>query len=160
MMDKNREQLLSGFFKEFFTWKADNLMYWILAGIADTGGIVAMCIPYQNMSKNLWGLAALLVYAGAAEYISPYIFYQSGTKSERVYDTIKYLPVSLRELKLFRIKKVTIFCLKMFAIFLAGQLILSLICFQTIGLGNFLYPLVSGLIVPLGLCYAYLCIVK
>ena len=159
-MDKDREQLLNSFFKEFFTWKADNLGLWILAGIADTGAIVAMCIPYQNITKNTWGIATLLVYAGVMEYISPYIIYQSGTQSKRFYDTIKYLPVSLSELKLFRIKKVIIFCLKMFVIFLAGQLICSLICFHTIGWGNILYPLVCGLIIPLGLSCGYLCITK
>ena len=149
-IDKEREEVLTGFFKNFFSWKADNIGYWIVAVMVELEAVVVMCIPFQNLNKeNVWWVSLLFVVGGALLYISPYIYYRDGMKERHIYDTIKYLPVSSEELKFFRWKKSGIFCLKMFGIFFAGQMISSLICFQQIGWSNLLFPIVGGLLLPL-----------
>ena len=160
-IDKDREEVLAGFFKNFFSWKADNIGYWIVAAMAELYAIVVMCIPFQNLIKeNIWRVTFILTVGGAIEYICPYIFYRDGRKNRRIYDTIKYLPVSLEELKLFRLKKSVKFCLKMFGIFFAGQIIFSLICFHQIGWGNLLFPIIGGLLIPLVMSGIYVWTVK
>ena len=150
MISKNREQMLNNFFKEFFTWKADNIGIWILAGLLEFVCAILMFIPFQNArEEGVMGFAALLAILGTANYINPYIFYLNEGKRNRIYKVINYLPVSLKELRLFRLKKVTLFCVKMFLIFLAGQVIFSLICFHGISWGNLIYPFVCGLVAPM-----------
>lgn len=150
MISKNREQVIDKFFKEFFTWKADNIGMWIVAGFMEVICVGFMCIPFQNMiEEGLVGIAAILAVLGAWYYINPYIFYMDEGKRRRIYYVINYLPVSLKELRIFRLKKVTLFCLKMFLIFIVGQLIFALICFHEISWGNFIYPFVCGLVAPM-----------
>lgn len=160
MIDKRKELVLEKFFKDFLSWKVDNLSYWILAGIFETICVIFMCIPYQKMSvEDLW-VPIMVGVAGTMFYISPYIYYRNEGKEERIYDIICYLPVSLRELRMFRLKKTILFCLKMYLIFFAGQIIFSLICYHGISWGAFLYPFVLGLVVPLLLTGIYLRVVK
>lgn len=160
-IDKSREEVLNSFFKDFFSWKADNIGYWILAAMAELEAVCVMCIPFQNLNKkNIWWISLLLIVGGVIEYINPYIYYRDERKNRRIYDTIKYLPVSSEELKLYRLKKRVIFCLKMFAIFFVGQIISSLICFHQISLSNLLYPIVGGLLFPLVMSGLYVWTVK
>ena len=97
---------------------------------------------------------------GAVYYINPYIYYQNEGKRESIYEVIKFLPVSRRELRIFRLKKVVLFCLKLFPIFLGGQIISALVCFRSIGWENLLYPFVFGLVTPLLLAGSSLWAVK
>lgn len=160
-IDKSREEVLNSFFKDFFSWKADNIGYWILAAMVELEAVCVMCIPFQNINKkNIWWISLILIVCGVIEYINPYIYYKDDRKNRCIYDTIKYLPVSLEELKLFRWKKSVKFCLKMFGIFFAGQIIFSLICFHQIGWGNLLFPIVGGLLIPLVMSGIYVWTVK
>ena len=150
MISKSREQVIDKFFKEFFTWKADNIGMWIVAGFMEVICVGLMCIPFQNMiEEGLVGIAAILAVSGAWYYINPYIFYMDEGKRRRIYYVINYLPVSLKELRIFRLKKVTLFCVKMFLIFLVGQMIFALIFFHGISWGNLIYPFVCGLVAPM-----------
>ncbi len=150
MISKSREQMLEQFFKEFFTWKADNIGIWIVAGMLEFVCVILMCIPFQNMQEDgLMGIAAILAVGGAWYYINPYIFYLNEGKRNRIYHVINYLPVSLKELRLFRLKKVTLFCVKIFLVFLVGQMIFALIFFHGISWGNLIYPFVCGLVAPM-----------
>lgn len=150
MISKSREQMLNHFFKEFFTWKADNIGMWILAGVLEVICVIAMCIPIQDKpADGLVLLVTLLAVQGVSFYINPYIFYLNEGKRTRIYPLINYLPVSRKELRIFQLKKATLFCVKMFLIFLVGQMMFALICFHEIGWGNLIYPLICGLVAPM-----------
>ena len=150
MISKSREQVLDKFYKDFFTWKADNIGYWILVGIMETICVFFMCMPFQDISEDGFvGFAAIIAVWGAWFYINPYIFYMKEGKRKRIYHVINYLPVSIKELRIFQLKKVALFCCIMFLIFLVVQMMFAWICFREISWGNLIYPFVCGFVAPM-----------
>lgn len=149
-----REQLFEEFFKDFFSWNASSLGSWIVAGIFEFFLGVFMWIP-GVWEMELLGVVALFSVWGAMSYLSPYLQFQEGVQTERktvtIYEKIQYLPISRKELQVYRTKKLAIFCFKMFLVFMAGQCFFALVVDHAFGLTNILYVVIWGLVFPLGL---------
>jgi len=144
-----REQIYESFYKELFSWKADNIGLWITAGLFEFFHGCMMSFPYQDMAEdNMLGFSAFFGMWGVMCYISPYLQYTEQGKSTKLYDKLQYLPISLKELQTYRTKKLAIFCFKMFSIFLVLQLFFAFISYRMITLANILYVVICGFIIP------------
>lgn len=98
-MDKNRMQIYEVFYKEFFTWKADNIGNWLVTGIMEFAMGIFMCIPYQEIRKaDLIPFVWFFALCGGMFYLMPYLKSSDGGKLCRIYEKIKYLPISLQEI--------------------------------------------------------------
>lgn len=154
--DKKQQRMLDAFFKEFFTWNVQHVGMWLLTGIMILSFVCFMMVPYQEIVApseehvNIEAWLILMGIAGLNYYLMPYSRYNDGTKGRfiYIYEKIKYLPVSLKELRIFRIRKVFWFCLKLFVVLLIGQLVFAEIGFGEIVLGNFLYPFIFAFLIP------------
>lgn len=151
LYDKKQQQLLDTFFKEFFTWSASNVGMWIAAGILIFMHSIFMVIPYQSMkdfdSNSLYTVCIL----GYLWYLLPYSQFTEQKKNQSVYEKIKYLPISLKQFRIFRLRKLLRFCLQLLAVFMVGQLFFSFVVYHEITLANIYYPLVWGFAFPFGL---------
>lgn len=157
---KKQEQMLQVFYKEFFSWKCENTGLWIAAGLMEFFQCIFMWIPYQEMRDDnimIWMYFGIL---GTMLYVMPYVQFQENGKRSSIYAKMKYLPVTLQGIRIFRFKKLTRFCLKMLVVFLAGQLFFSLVVYHEITWGNIWYPVILGFLVPYGVSGIGYCFCK
>lgn len=148
-----QQQILEMFFKEFLSWKADNIGVWIAAVMLEILQGICFCIPYQMVGKSdmelLIGIELFCGVFGTMTYLMPYVRFTEKKGQVNIYKKLKYLPVSLKEIRIFRLKKLVRFCFRLFLIFLAVQLFLVLLCYHQIALGNLWYPFVFGFLLQL-----------
>lgn len=159
---KKQEKVLAVFFKDFFTWSLTSIGMWILTGIMVLGQVVFFMVPYQEVGPELRverSFAVILVCMSASaamSYIQPYMCYNENRVVTKLFDKIKYLPISREALRLFRFKKLFKFVGIVFAVDFALQIIMTLLIIGDISIGNILYPLVIGFIVPFMLTGVYI----
>ncbi|MBQ8823520.1 MAG: hypothetical protein IJZ82_12830 [Lachnospiraceae bacterium] len=153
LYEKKQQQILDAFFKEFFTWSADNVGYWIVAGIFIFIHGIFLAFPYQMMGieDSDITLVQVFAYMGYFMYITPYLHFTEKGRVIKLKEKLKYLPISQKQLRLYRLRKLLIFSLKLFAVFLLLQLFFSLVAYHEITLGNILYPLLCGFVFPFAL---------
>jgi len=147
MMDKKQQEVLDSFFRELFTWDMTNVGLWLVTGFMELVLGVLMFVPWKELEGPLRGLAFAMSIMGANWYLMAYFQIQDGGKQCKVYEKLKYLPVSLQQIRLFRLKKLVNFCGKLTVVFLVAQLLSALIV-REFSLVNILYPVFFGLLVP------------
>lgn len=148
---KKEQQILQGFFKEFFTWSAENIGQWIVAGIMMVLLGICMLMPFQEFQNDERTMLVVASYAGIIggwSYLNPYLHFSEDKKRRRIYEKLQYLPVSLKALRMFRFRKLATFYLRLLPIFYVEQLFMSFLIYRGITWGNVLYPLVSGFLFP------------
>lgn len=142
---------LQEFFTDFFSYDVKDIGVYIVTGIMEFILGIFLWIPYQTLQSDfheIWHILLLISICGAFTYLLPYIQFMENKHTVSIYEKLKYLPVSLKELRLFRLRKLTLFCLKAFGIFLTGQILFSLVFYHEIVWGNIWYPTLFGLIFP------------
>ena len=144
LYDKKQQQILDAFYKEFFTWRAENIGYWIMAGILIFIHGIFMMIPYQSLDLSDAQFFQYFVYMAYMWYLMPYNQFTENRKAQSIYQKIKYLPISLTQFKIYRLKKLTILCLRLLVVFMIGQLFFSFVIYHEITIDNILYPLIWG----------------
>lgn len=146
---KKQQDILEAFYKEFFSWSAGNIGMWLVTGIMEFIHGIFMWFPYQAAEEmEVLGLIVLFGMCGAANYMAPYLQFTEKGKTVKVYDKLQYLPISLRELQIFRLKKLARFYAKLFLVFLVGQVFFSLVCYHEITWGNIGYVVICGFLIP------------
>ncbi len=159
---KKQQKVIAAFFKEFFTWSAANIGMWILSGIMVVNQAVFFTVQYQEVGSELKEdrfiviMIAFMSASAAMSYIQPYMNYNENRVATKIFDKIRYLPVSRDALRLFRFKKLFKFVGLVFAVDFTLQIIMTLLIVGNISIGNILYPLVIGFIVPFVLTGVYI----
>ena len=151
LYNKKQQQILDAFYKEFFTWSAENIGNYLVAGIFIFAHGIFMMIPYQEIKDSNLNFSQFFIYMGYMYYLMPYIRFTENKKMQTVYAKIKYMPISLSQLRIYRIKKMAIFCLRLLAVFMIGQIFFSLVIYHEITLANICYALVWGFAFPFGI---------
>lgn len=151
LYNKKQQQLFDTFFKEFFTWSAENIGNWIVCGILVFVHGIFMVIPYQSYQNFDEKGHYIFIVLGYMWYLMPYIRFTESRKIQNIYEKIKYMPISLPQLRIYRIKKLAVFCLKCLAVFLIGQIFFSLVIYHEITLTNISYTIVWGFLYPFGI---------
>lgn len=147
MMDKKQQEVLESFFKELFTWDMANVGFWFLTGFAEFALGLLMLLVAEEPDKMFWALSLGMSISGANWYLMAYLQIHDDGKQCIVYDRLKYLPVSLQQIRLFRLRKLVVFSAKMTAVFLAVQL-LALIFSREFSWSCILYPVCFGFLFP------------
>jgi len=157
-MNKEQERIFA-FYKEFWSWKADNIGMWIGAGILEVLFGIFMMIPYSEMQSDMAFvvLPMMLGFGGGAMYIAPYITFREGMDTVSIYEKIKYLPIDYREMKKLRVKKLVQFVAKVFVIMFGCQMFFTYFGVGKIRLADVVYAILVGLVWPIlsNLPFAY-----
>lgn len=149
-MNKEQEKIFA-FYKEFWSWKAENIGMWIGAGILEVLFAIFMMIPYAEIQNDtgMIVLPMLMGLGGGAMYIAPYITFREGTDTVSIYEKIKYLPIDYREVKKLRVKKLVLFVAKVFAVIMAFKLFFGTFGFEMIQSMDILYTVLVGFVWPI-----------
>lgn len=149
-MSKEQEKIFA-FYKEFWSWKAENIGMWIGAGILEVLFSIFMMIPYSEMQSDMGFvvLPMMMGFGGAAMYIAPYITFREGQETVSIYEKIKYLPIDYQEVKKLRVKKLVQFVARGFAVILVFKLFFSTFGTEMIRSIDILYTILVGLVWPI-----------
>ncbi len=146
---ESQQQIIQDFFKEYFTYDITNIGYWLVTGIFTFCHVIFLAIPYEDFSKDNFNknfingeLAPIMVFITTFAvfcYLMPYISCTEKGRAGRIYDKLKYLPVSVKALRKFRFKKMITFVVKVFIVCAVLQIGISLLSFHRVLLGTFIY---------------------
>lgn len=144
--EKRQENILEDFFQETKSYNMSVELGFVVGFFEFIAGAM-ICLPYQDMANIAWG-AGVLALEGGSFYMQGFLMTSENGKQHAVCEKMKYLPVSIRNLRRWCFKKLVEFCGKGTLVFLGLQLFFSLVCYHELTLGNFLYPLLAGFVVP------------
>lgn len=148
----NSEQFkVRKFYKEFLSWKADNVGMWIGAGIIEVLFVIMMMIPYPEMQTDLGFVVLPLMFGffGPMLYIAPYITFREGQTSVSIYEKLKYLPIDYREIKKMRLINLVLFAGKVFPVILICQLFFTYFGYGAIRVEDVIYAILLGIVWPI-----------
>ena len=149
---KTQQNMLEQFFENYFEKSK------IKGGYKWTGIIfiailvILMWFPYQSYGNEgliksigvIWGVL------GSLFYMNMYRFAFNGRGAvTNVYQYLEYLPISHKELKIYRLKKLVSLQTKVYLIAQAGQVLFGLLAYHQVTLGNLLFPLIFAFLAPL-----------
>lgn len=145
-IDHRQQELLRKFYQEETTWCPEHVGYQLVTAIMIGISMLLGVIPYQawELSRNIstvfiW---SMLYLTGAVYYVLKFMSYTEGRKTKSVFDILRYLPVSHRQVQIFIMRK---------AIRLYGRLTVVTICCQTVFALSFMHTFsVVNIILPVG----------
>lgn len=150
--EQNQGKILEQFFDEL---KSYNMWggFLIAAIIMDTIAGIFMCFPYQELleDRGILGLGFMFGLNGALYYMLGYDRFTEKGQNHSLYERIKHHPVSKISFYKWQMKKLIRYCTKRTCVFLGLQLFFTLVCIRHFTWGNFLYPLLIGFVIPVGI---------
>ena len=161
--EKKQWKVLDAFYKDFFTWSASNLFYWMVTGIFIFVLGIMMLIPFQEFIADSDFPKGMIFYfggMGTVFYLIPYVSFNEKQKPMGIYGLLKHLPISVKTIKFYRMKKMLVFLLKIEAVYMVLQLLVAMVGCREIVLGNILYPFIYGFAVPLFFGGLYIILVE
>lgn len=148
-IDRKQQILLDKFFAEEKIW---NPNYWgncLAGGIMFVIAMFLFIMPIQLWEGDYTPLFTMLIMEliGLEVYLGRYCQFRE-EKIVNVYDVLKQLPLSRRQLKLYRVRKLLKLCLKMTGTAVICQTAFAGVFMHTFSVGNILMPVVCCFLVP------------
>ncbi len=166
---KHQQGIIDDFYKEYYTYDISNVGYWLIAGIFTFMQLIFMAVPFQNFyeggkptfinasdDRGLLAMMAFLFVFPVFFYMQPFVVGNLNGRVGSIYSQIKYLPVSLKSVRLYRFKKMLKFVLRIFLTCAVLQLGISLLAYHRILWQTFVYLFIYGFLIPflVGICSA------
>ena len=149
------------FYKELLGWKVDAIGTWIGAGMLVLFLLIGCSVPVQEMcfgatgEVDMMAWMMLLMFGPLAGflYLRPYtsmteVVYTNRPKNVRIIDKLKYLPISLREIRKMKVIYLLKFYGKIVPFCMGLQILTSLYSYNEITWMNVLYILVMAFVWP------------
>lgn len=157
-IDHRQQELLRKFYQEETTWCPEHVGYQLVAAIMIGISMLFGVVPYQawELSRNIstvfiWGV---LYLTGAIYYMLKFMNYTEGRKTKSVFDILRYLPVSHRQVQIFIMGKVIRLCGRLTAVTICCQTVFALSFMHTFSVVNIILPVGVNLLLPM--LYAWL----
>lgn len=149
---KEQENILEKFFEEYHKRSHIHIGYTAVAKFFGALLVLGMLIPsqvYGQSGKTVAGCIILLGMVVSCCYISAYTNAYDGRGAvTRIDMYLEYLPISKKQLNMFRLKKLLRFMFTVYLVAQVGQVLFSLIVFHELVAGTLLYPIVCAFLVP------------
>lgn len=150
--DQRQQELLRKFYREETTWCPEHVGYQLAAGIMIGISMIVGVWPYQvwELPQNpsigfMWNMLYLM---GVIFYMQKYTNYTEGKKTKSVYDVLRYLPVSHRQLQIFIMKKIIRLCGRLTAVTICCQTVFAVAFMHTFSIMNIILPVGVDLLLP------------
>lgn len=166
---QSQQGIIDDFYKEYYTYDISNVGYWLIAGIFTFMQIVFMAVPFEEFYVNgelnfinasgdreLLAIMAFLFAFPVFFYMQPFMVGNLNGRVGSIYSQIKYLPVSVKAIRLYRFKKMIKFVLRVLIACAVLQLGISLIAYHRIMWQTLVYLFIYGFLIPflVGICSA------
>ena len=166
---RSQQGVIDDFYKEYYTYDISNVGYWLIAGIFTFIQIVFMAVPFENFyeggkpdvinvsdDREMLAIMAFLFVFPVFYYMQPFVVGNLNGKVGSIYSQIKYLPVSVKAIRLYRFKKMLKFVIRIFIICAVLQLGISLIAYHRLMWQTLVYLFIYGFLIPflVGICSA------
>lgn len=153
---KKQYKVLDTFYKEYYKKSNVQWGYHFATGIFVFVLGILCAMPYQGMAEDAALYRGMAVMAGNMITIMYLSSYQNCVNEmgrvTPLYTVIKYLPVSADILRRYRFKKLLRFQGRVYLVMQLLQLVVSIgFCRYEFVLENIRYPLLTVLVVPLGI---------
>lgn len=149
------QQMIRKFYKEFLSWKSENIGTWIGAGFVEMLFLISTMAPFQEVlgtsqtERNMIIMVAIFGWLAPLLYIMPYVTFKEEQKDCSITAKLKYLPVDIREIQKMRVTYLLKFVVKQFAVALVLQMLTSMYSYGEITWANVWYIVVAALVWPL-----------
>lgn len=160
LYDEKQQKIIEGFYKELFSYGAADVAIKFLDVVMEGIWIIIVwLVSFDADWKQMFGLiissgSYLGMYA-----VLPYVSFNENSKQASIFKKLKYLPVSLREVKIFSIRRFLKIMWPGLIIMIAGNVL-----FASIGGGvtikTFAYPVFMGFCCPFLMSMLLLCFTK
>lgn len=148
-IDHRQQELLRKFYQEETTWCPEHVGYQLVAAIMIGISMLLGVVPYQALELSpriLWGV---LYLTGAIYYMLKFMQYTEGRKTKSVFDILRYLPVSHRQIQIFIMRKVIRLCGRLTAVTICCQTVFALSFMHTFSVVNIILPIGVNLLLPM-----------
>lgn len=153
--EEKQQKLLEDFFEEQTVWYPDHVLQkflaWILLGISMGIWIVpyqVWAFPEHSFLFTMYGLGIM----GLSFYMQRFNTYKEENKMKVVGELLKYLPVSNRQICIFRIRKMKKICIRLTGISAVCQTVFSIAFMHTFSVYNIIFPIAGGYVLPVLFC--------
>ena len=159
MTDEQRK--IRRFYKDFLGWKAETIGTWIGAGFLVLFMLIGCSVPAQEMLSfgaddvDMMGWIMVLMFGPLAGllYLRPYtieteMVYTNEAKNVRIIDKLKYLPISLKEIRKMKVIYLLKFYAKIAPFCMVLQILTSLYSYNEVTWKNALYIFVMAFVWP------------
>ncbi len=149
-----RDKKIEQFYKNLKEYCSNTYIYLLMTGIFEFIYMVGMVIPYKEMfSLDLIGVFFLVGIAAVALYMTPYRHYSVDGRQYSIDEKLKYLPVSLKQLKKERTKYLLSFVIKTGIVIFILQCLFSALAYHEISIWCLFYAFFVAFIWPFVLCF-------
>lgn len=159
-MNKEKQlQVIDAFYHDFLSYRPESLGIWFGAGFLAVIYGIYMWVPWANHTEPL--VDALMLFLGFFApylYLTPYRVYRDPAVQGNTYNTCNildmlcYLPVDRYYIRYYRLKKHAKFCVIAGAIYVAGQLLFSIVFAKELTISCVVFALVAGFVWPFASC--------
>ena len=154
-IDKKQQKKLEDFFKEENTWFPGPMGYKMVSIIILGITMLLFLLPYQIWELPEDGITIFLMYAlemmGFSYYIMQYTHYSEEKKNKSLSNIFKNLPVSRRQMAIYRVRKAVGICKWLAGITIIVQSLCAIAFMKTFSIGNIAFPLVFQFVLPVAL---------
>lgn len=155
-----QENKLNAFYNAYLKKAEDEkLASNLITGIMLFCGIFVFFTPWQSIAAgDEVGIWVWLMVMTVTFYIQRYRFCNEGKKQIKLYEKMRFFPISKKEIRIFYMGKIIRFCSVICCICVVGQVIFALLFYHSLTWGNFLYPLFLTFLIPVALHSVVICL--
>lgn len=152
-IDHRQQELLRKFYQEETTWCPEHVGYQLAAAIMIGISMLLGVVPYQawELSRNISTVLiwSMLYLTGAIYYMLKFMSYTEGRETKSVFDILRYLPVSHRQVQIFIMGKVVRLCSRLTLLTICCQTVFALSFMHTFSVVNIILPVGVNLLLPM-----------
>ena len=149
------QKMIRKFYKEFLSWKSENIGMWIGAGFVEMFLLLSAMVPFQEVlgtseiERTMIIMVAVVGWLAPFLYIMPYVTFKEEQKDCSITAKLKYLPVDIKEIQKMRVTFLLKFVVKQFVAAMVLQMLTSMYSYGEITWANVWYIVVAALVWPL-----------
>lgn len=156
--DKRQQAALERFFAEEKIWYPDHYLLCFVGGLLFVISMILFIMPFQIWEGDYTPLLTMLCLEliGVETYLERYVSFKGEGKKRDVYEVLRFLPVSHRNIKIYRVKKLFWLCLKMAGTAAVCQMFFAGVFLHTFSPGNIGAPVLFCFLAPMAFAGGYL----
>lgn len=150
--DARQQRMLEAFYKEYGTFTWSDMGAKLIGGFFIFISMIFQIIPWQEWEfpgdRYMIYMAMYLELMAIYLLMSRYTTYSEEGRYKMFSELFCYIPISRRQISVFRQRRVILLCFKLMVVVLACQVCFALTFYHTLSVWNVLFPIVGTFLLP------------